>query len=219
MIKKYKDYILFAIFIIFIFVTNINTFFDNKKSILNVDSIASKHYIELEKEYNELLSYNDIKKNSKFNLILSKIKYRNLYDFSKNFIIYKGFNDKIEIGDAALDQNGLVGIIKKTYQNTSVVELLTSENTNISVQINKSFGILKCMNNKIVVSEISNYDDINEGDEIITSGLGNITKGIPIGKVSKIEINKSEIEKLITVDLYANIDNINYVLIYEGSHA
>ena len=57
------------------------------------------------------------------------------------------------------------------------------------------------------------YNDINVGDLIYTSGIGNVTGDLYVGKVKEIRLNNTEIEKNIIVELDYDIDNLNYLFI------
>ena len=134
MIRKYKDYIiLLASFLLIIFSTNINRFLYALNNDLDIDNITNDYCVSLESDYNALLEINDFKNDSELNLIMSKVYLRDIYSFSDSLTIYKGSNSGIEEGMAVINNLGLVGVIKKTDKEASVVELITSKNSNISV--------------------------------------------------------------------------------------
>ena len=51
------------------------------------------------------------------------------------------------------------------------------------------------------------------GDKIYTSGIGNLPGDILVGEVSKIDLNNTEIEKIITVKPAVDFENINHVMV------
>ena len=65
----------------------------------------------------------------------------------------------------------------------------------------------------MVVTNINNYEKVNVDDEIYTSGLGNLPDNIYIGKVKSINLNNTEIEKIIEVDLNDRLEKLDYVFI------
>lgn len=215
MIKKYKDYILLLIiFLLFIFSSNINRFLivinpnlDNNKIVINYNNHLKEELDNIKKLYN--IDYPD-----EIDLLVSKVKCRNAYDYKSTLTILKGFNDKLEKGDAVLVNDGLVGIITKVYENSSEVSLITNKTSNISVKINDAIGVLKNENNTLIVESISNYENINIGDEIYTSGLGNLPSNIYVGKVKNVSLKTSQIEKVIEVDIQDRLDNLNYLYIW-----
>lgn len=201
-----KNYIILIIgFILLIIYSEINNrLIDNSNIVVNYNK-----YLE-----SELETLRGFKVDDKLDLVLSKIKYRNMY--GSDLVIYRGFNDFLKKGDAVLTNDGLVGIVKKTYKESSIVDLITSRDSAISVKINDEYGILKCINNNMVVTDINNYSKISIGDKIYTSGLGNINKDIYVGIVKDIKLNNTGIEKIIYVDIGNRLNNLNYLYIWRS---
>ncbi len=215
--KKIEYMCLLAFFLLFIFGSAINSIVINLDNNLKKEFILSDYKNEVKRNYNDLESLEEIDiENGK--LILSKIKYRNMYEFNKKITIYKGFKDNVKVGDSVLSNDGLIGVITKTYDHSSDVELLSSKDSEVSVRINESYGILKYVDD-MIVKEINNYQNIEVGDEIYTSGLGNLPGGIFIGRVSEVMLNNTEIEKIVKVNLGVDLNKINYLYIYGGKNA
>ena len=177
--------------------------------VLDNTNIVVDYNKYLESELNTLRNF---KVNDNLDLVLTKVKYRNMY--GSDLVIYRGFNDYLKKGDAILSNDGLVGIIKKTYSDSSIIDLITSRDSAISVSIGDYYGILKCINNELVITGINNYSNINIGDKIYTSGLGNINKGIYVGVVKSINLTDTGIEKIIYVDIGNRLNNLNYLYIW-----
>lgn len=214
MIKKNRDYILLlGVFLLTLFSNSLNNILVSFNPNLKQDNIYNNYDKVLEKEIKEINENNALTYKN-LNLTLSRVKYRDVYDFMNTLTIYKGFLDGVSVNDAVLTNNGLVGVIEKTFAHYSVVRLITNKQSNISVKINNSIGVLKFQNNKLIVSNINNYENINIGDEVYTSGLGNINEGIYVGKVKNIKLNNTEIEKIIEVSINEPLENINYLYIW-----
>lgn len=214
MIRKYKDYIiLLIVFLLIVFTPYINKIIYSFNNDLNIENITNNYCISLENDYNELLEINEFNIANNFNLIVSKVYLRDIYDFTNTLTIYKGTNSGLKEGLAVINNSGLIGTIKSVSDEASVVELITSKNSNISVRINDNYGILKMDNGVLVVKDLVANSDISIGDEIYTSGLGNLPSDIYVGKVINVSLNNTEIEKIIEVDLAVDLNNINYILV------
>lgn len=212
--NKYKDYILLIIvFLIILLSGSVSKLLIKTDNKLNYEKMESNYCSSIEKDYNELLKSNEFLNNSSLNLIISKVMFRDIYEFSDYITIYKGSNNDIKEGMPVIDDNGLIGIISSVKKNTSIVKLITNKSTNISVKINDSYGILKSLDGKVFVSDFSYYDNINIGDKIYTSGIGNIKGDIYIGEVIDIKLNETEIEKIVEVKLASNINKLNYLYV------
>ena len=212
--NKYKDYILLIIiFLIILLSGSVSKLLIKTDNKLNYEKMESNYCSSIEKDYNELLKSNEFLNNSSLNLIISKVMFRDIYEFSDYITIYKGSNNDIKEGMPVIDDNGLIGIISSVKKNTSIVKLITNKSTNISVKINDSYGILKSLDGKVFVSDFSYSDNINIGDKIYTSGIGNIKGDIYIGEVIDIKLNETEIEKIVEVKLASNINKLNYLYV------
>ncbi len=214
MIKKYKDYILLLIvFLLFIFSGSINRFLIAINPNLDTKNIELNYDKYLKEELDNIKKINNIEFNNDLNLQVSRVKYRNVYEYSDTLTIYKGFKNNVFVNDVVLNNDGLIGIVTKTYDYYSIVTLITNKSSNISVKINDVIGILKVIDNTLVVTNINNYEKVNIDDEIYTSGLGNLPDNIYIGKVKSINLNNTEIEKVIEVDLNDRLEKLDYVFI------
>lgn len=214
MIKKYKDYILLLIiFLLFIFSGSINRFLIAINPNLDTKNIELNYDKYLKDELDNIKKINNIEFNGDLDLQVSRVKYRNVYEYSDTLTIYKGFKNNVFVNDVVLNNDGLIGIVTKTYDYYSIVTLITNKNSNISVKINDAIGILKTINNTLVVTNINNYEKVNVDDEIYTSGLGNLPDNIYIGKVKSINLNNTEIEKVVEVNINDRLEKLDYLFI------
>lgn len=219
MIKKYKDYIiLLGVFLLFLFASQVNRFLTAINPNLDTSKIVINYDKHLKEELDNIKKINDIKFDDNLDIIVSRVKYRDVYEYSNTLTIFKGTKNNVNVGDAVLTNNGLVGIINKTYDYYSVVSLITNKKSNISVKINDAVGVLKMKNSKLVVTSINNYKNISIGDEIYTSGLGNLPDNIYVGKVKSVSLNDTEIEKVIEVDIENRLDTLDYLFIWRLNH-
>ena len=219
MIKKYKDYIiLLGVFLLFLFASQVNKFLIAINPNLNTSKIVINYDKYLKEELDNIKKIKDIEFNDNLDIIVSRVKYRDVYEYSNTLTIFKGSKNNVNVGDAVLTNNGLVGVISKTYDYYSVVSLITNKKSNISVKINDAVGVLKLENGKLVVTSINNYKNISIGDEIYTSGLGNLPDNIYVGKVKKVSLNDTEIEKVIEVDIENRLDTLDYLFVWRLYH-
>lgn len=133
--------------------------------------------------------------------IIGYVRYRDLYSFNERIVI--NVKDKVNVGNAVVNDEGLVGIVSNINDSNVHVSLLTSK-YNVSVMINDCYGNLS----NGVVNMIDKECKISVGDKVVTSGLNDISKGIYIGKVRKI--NEDNLGYVLEVDLINN-KHLNYV--------
>lgn len=208
MIKKNWFYLsLIIIYLIFLSKDFVFSLINNYNDIDNIYKSKELYY---EKEYESLMNQLKIEPNN-YDVIYSKIIFRDIYEFYDKITILKGEADNLKKGSVVINNDGLVGVINKTYQNYSEIQLLTNKDINISVKINESYGILTASNNNIYIKNIKLQDKINEGDKIYTSGLTKIPENILIGTVKSFQKDNLELEYIIEVTPSVNFHNLRYV--------
>lgn len=167
------------------------------------------------KELKEILDLNII--NSEYEFINSTIINRDSILWYENFTIDKGRYAKIKPGMCVINNDGFIGQVAKTTNNTSEIVLITSPkfDSKISVLINKEYGVITKYDleeNVLLVDGISNLNKINIGDKVITSSLtSRYPSGVLIGSVSGKRKDKFNIEKYVEVKLSANVKTSRYV--------
>ena len=194
-------------------------FKDYLYSLINIKEIPIDNCIYLkniEKNYEELLEFSNIEINYNIDYLNSYIIYKDIYNYLKEVTILGGKDKNLKENDPVIFNNTLVGTIKKVNKTTSIVKLITNNESILSVKINNEIGILE-YDNTLKITGISNYGNIAIGDEIYTSGFGNIPENIYIGKVKDIILDSKNIEKIIYLDYSIDLKGINYVTILKES--
>lgn len=147
--------------------------------------------------------------NDLFNYEITKVLYRDIYDFKNEITILKGEDYLFEENYPVVDENGLLGFISYTDDASSKVTLLTNENISISIKVGDTYGILKYVNNELVITNLVD-ENFSVGDYIYTSGYSKLYERILIGEV--LEKNSS-LEVSYDVNLFANFNDIDYLVV------
>ena len=199
---NYLLYIILFFIVLFrgpfiVLINNIGSLLFIKDESLEVNVLKSK-IKNLELEYTSLIDFkNNI--NIKEEYIITNL-YMNNYSFDKLLINGDNYN----INDEVVNNEGLIGLIKETYLGYSEVEYIY--NTNIAVKINDAEGKIvgKTDDNNLIIKQLSNYNNININDKVIS------TYNTYIGKV--IKINKLDVDTSIIVET-VNLKNNHYVAV------
>lgn len=215
--RKYQEYwVLMVVFLIFIFQNSIDKIFFKYPKIDG--NIIAKHINQnLEEENEALKEMVEFKMSLTGEYIVTKLKGRDIYDFTDTFTIYGGEDENIAVGDAVYNSEGLIGTISKVNKNSATVKLITNKLSNISVKINDTYGILKYSKGKLVVSNVTSNMEIKPGDLVYTSGLATIPGNIYIGSVLKSEVNSLGIEQIIEVKPAVDFNDIYYVVVEKNA--
>ncbi|MGD2035768.1 MAG: rod shape-determining protein MreC [Bacteroidales bacterium] len=139
-----------------------------------------------------------------------------------NFItLNKGKRHGIEPEMAVICDDGIVGVIKESTNNYSVVISLLNREffPNAMIKRNRYFGYIEWPGSrydKVILKEIPVHVEVFKGDTIVTSGHSSIfPEGIMIGTVEKTELSEG-IFYDITVDLSTNFKNLTNVLVVKN---
>ena len=180
-------------------------------SLLNDKVVYLYDYENLKKEYDSILEYHNLTKSLDDSFIVSKVIFKDPFHFYDEIRILKGNDDGIEVGDIVVNENGYVGKVKNVFSSSSAVELLLNSNTQMSVSVEDSYGILQIVNNEVIVSHITKKEPILEGSVVYTSKYSKIPLEIPIGKVKEVKINSKE--QILVVEPTVDFNSLNYVSI------
>lgn len=178
----------------------------------------------LEKEIQELKEALELNRTlTEYEPINATILSRNKSYWFNTLTIDKGSKAGIQKDMAVITKNGLIGKITKVSHYSSEVKLITSDDVNfkVSVAIKTNdvdhFAILNGYDPKTGFIQATGIDKtipVNEGDAVLTSGLGSMfTAGIYIGTVEKIENDKYDLSKTIYIKTYQNFNDIHYVTV------
>lgn len=112
----------------------------------------------------------------------------------------------------------LVGKVGRVYESYSIVDMITSENFNVSALTeSQMLGIVKGSNEEdgTLYFEANTFQNsIEVGESVYTSGISEIyPKGLYIGKVSEIDEDNGELFRSIKVKNDIDILNMIEVLI------
>lgn len=191
----------------------------------NESYIIQKNVNEsLEKEIQELKEALELNKTlTEYTPINATILSRNKSYWYNTITIDKGKKDGITEDMAVITSKGLIGKISSVSLTTSEVKLITSDDINfkVSIAINTNdvdnFAILNGYDSKtnlIKATGIDKTTNINIGDKVLTSGLGEkFPAGIYIGTVEKIESDKYNLSKTVHIKTYQNFNDIHYVTV------
>lgn len=212
--KKKLKIVNLVIFILIIYIIKLplinlgNNIFKTKN---NLDK-GIKYTLQEENKYlkEQLKDLSNLNLFTNYKYSISHILYKDSYNTCM-YLIEGGKDKKYNYDNLIINNDGLVGIIKEVYKDTSLVKDLRCIN-NLSISINNNYGtISKYQDNFLIVENLSNYDDININDIVYTSKYNKVNKSIKLGTVYKKEYNKEKI--IVYIKPYVDFNNTNYFLV------
>jgi rod shape-determining protein MreC len=139
---------------------------------------------------------------------------------SNTLYLDRGSADGVRADQPVVSDTGVVGRTVLVTRNNCQVQLLTNADASIGVMVERTRapGVVRGTENLLLdLNYISNTEEVNAGDIIITSGLDGIyPKGLPIGKVVDSLKGKTGF-RAIRVEPNADVVRIEEVLILLGT--
>lgn len=177
---------------------------------INEDVFCSKYLANYKDKYDEIRKNYDLL-DSKYNYIPAEVVSLSITKINNLFMINKGLDDGVKIDSFVVNNEGLVGIIKKVYKNKSLVKLISSNNTKISIETNECYGSLTVNKNKAVISDLVNCNGVEIGDYVYTSKYNNSDANILIGKIINVKNDR------LYIDFFVNPYKVRYVGVISAS--
>ncbi len=131
--------------------------------------------------------------------------------------IDKGSAAGLAVGMPVTDSSGVIGQISECGATSSVVRLITDENSSVSamVQSSRAQGMLKgSADGSLSLTLVRTDQAVEAGDLVITSGLGGVyPKGLPLGTVTNVEKPSGSLYYVVTVRAFTMPENYEEVLV------
>ena len=195
-----------------------NIWSENKKLREGVMRLKLKNSALQEKtmENKRLRRLLNFKKTTDFDLIPAEVVAQNPERGMLVFILNVGKSDGIEKNMPVVGIDGVVGKTVAVSQFLCHVQLLSDPNCRISVMTQRSrvAGILESENGIRFKMRTQEYADVKKGDKIISSGFGGIfPKGLNVGTISGIKMDKHKIFKVLYIKIQVDFDYVEEVFV------
>lgn len=149
----------------------------------------------------KVLNYKGIK--SADDLVSADVTSMDGTNWMNIFTINAGKKAGIETGDVVVCGEGLVGRVNAVGSGWAKVTSIIDESSKVSFKLSGNLqviGIVEASKDGVLTGYMLDSEaKINEGDEIITSGMGVYPAGIHIGKITKVKYDSDE--QLLKVDI------------------
>jgi rod shape-determining protein MreC len=177
-----------------------------------------QRFVVLEEENRSLRKILEAPMRSEMHRMIAELMAVDNNPYSHQIVINKGAIDDVFEGQSVLDDTGIVGQVVEVGTTNSRVLLISDIIHAIPVRnsrndirmIASGTGVL----NELSLNHVAHSGDIQEGDLLISSGLGNIfPEGYPVGTVNKIVRDESKPFASITATPSAQLDRLKYLLL------
>jgi rod shape-determining protein MreC len=137
-------------------------------------------------------------------------------NWQSEVILNVGNSDGVLEGMVVVNEDGLVGVVAMTGNDSCNVRLINDPQTNIGVRIlsSRKLGVIQgSQDRKISLNYILSEEPVFKGDIVITSEYGNFPGEILIGRISKVSENAGNPYKSIEIEPFVDFKKIEYVLV------
>jgi len=138
--------------------------------------------------------------------------------FSQRILINKGSMDGVFLGQPVLDARGLLGQVVELMPHSARVLLLSDNNHSIPVEVSRNGlrAIASGSGNpmRLELRHLASTADIQEGDLLISSGLGQrFPAGYPVARVKQVIQDPSQPFISVLAEPTAILDRSRYLLL------
>ncbi|WP_173378441.1 rod shape-determining protein MreC [Fibrobacter succinogenes] len=151
-------------------------------------------------------------------IVTARVVGHNPGRFLTTLVINRGTMHGVKENMPVFSMNGLVGKITKAAYTHSRVQLLVDPNLKLSVLEKKSrvVGFLESVDGHLLTAMIPSHAGVEEGDTLITSGLGGIfPKGIPVGIVKAVRKSDLDVMRQMDVSPFQEFTALEEVFVME----
>ncbi|MBR6755482.1 MAG: rod shape-determining protein MreC [Peptococcaceae bacterium] len=200
-----------------------NIFLKKEISLLKQEVDTLKDAALENERLREMLAYQEETK-GQYNLQVAKIIAENDSNLQHTVILNLGSDDGVASGMSVINQNGLIGRVINVQPSTSEVLLLSDRESAVGARVwatRETIGVAEGGGDNDAFLELihlAHDAEIQEGDEIITSGLDSIfPAGIRIGKIVNVEFDSSGLTKTAYIQPYVDFTKLEEVFIMLNS--
>ncbi len=160
----------------------------------------------------------DLAGEARWNVVNAKVLAQgSAISFTKTITIDQGSNSGIKTNMTVVNGQGLVGVVKSVFPNSSIVLLASDPSFKIGVRIasSQTIGILSGQgSNQGVLELLDNTTSIKKGDILLARGSSNnkpFVPGVPVGYLSKVPDSTNYVAQIADVTFYANLNALGVV--------
>ena len=184
--------------------------------------VQLQRMISLETENRRLRQLSQAAQRLTDEMLIAEIMAVDLDPFSRRIVINKGSGNDVYQGQPVLDAEGILGQVVHTSIFSSEVMLISDPGHAVPIQLNRNglraLALGTGSSTELNIPYIPNNADIQEGDLLVSSGLGGrFPSGYPVARISSINIDLNEPYARVTATPAAQMERGREVLLIKPS--
>ncbi len=169
------------------------------------DRVNELEYQELRSKW--LADLLEVREQIEYPVLTANLVSVQLMPMSHKIVLDRGSQQQVYVGQPVLDSRGLIGQVTEITRTDSAVTLITDSSHSVPVRLQRN-GLLAIahglgLHNQLLISGLRLNQDVEVGDILITSGLGNrFPAGHPVAEITRVEGDpNSSFAEIIAVPL------------------
>ena len=133
-----------------------------------------------------------------------------------------GLNDGVQVGDAVLTSEGLIGRVTEVWPELSRATLITDPNQAVACEVETTGvnGILRFVATprpRLLLSAVAIADTVRVGEEVVTSDMSlRFPRGVPVGTVARIGHDPTGLMQEIEITPAARLARLRHAFVAPG---
>lgn len=179
---------------------------------------------EIVASYDRVSEVLDLAERFPFESLVAEVVGLDASAWFRTVTVNRGLEHGVGLNAPVVGPGGVVGRVIAVGSSVAQVQLLSDRDCSVGALLvrGRSRGLVSGTgDNELQMKYVSNLEDVNIGDLVVTSGIDGIyPKGIAIGRVASVA-NGPRLFKIITVEPAARLDRLEEVFILntvDGEH-
>lgn len=173
---------------------------------------------QLENENHRLRRLLNSEKKFTYKRMITEVMSLRSDPFTHQLLIDKGVLDGVYLGQPVINEDGVVGQVSQVGSTTSRVVLIVDASHGIPVRVQRNDAVAIVHGSgvwdKLTVPFVPSNADIQEGDILVTSGLGGrFPAGYPVAEISRFQYQAGKLYATVTATPVAQLNRSRYLLL------
>jgi rod shape-determining protein MreC len=192
---------------------------ENEKLRLENEQLSAQiqQFAALEAELEHLMEINDLEIPGELPTVLARIESPGSNSFDLVLFISKGSEDGVSVGDAVVDEQGLVGRVDLAFDHSARVKLIIDPNVTVAVRddLTNQRGLLTGDNERLVLRIFGAQEPVREDSVVVTAG-SRFPPGIVVGTVTETASDGGGAGLVANVEPAVNFATLDFVRVIVG---
>ncbi len=193
---------------------------ENDALRLENESLRSEvqQFDSVQSELEHLRELNDVQVSGDLPSVLARIGSAGSSAFDLARWIDKGSNDGISIGDAVIDEHGLVGRIDLVFDGSARVRLILDPNVTVAVRdtVTNQAGTVTGNNEEALVLRVFDAEDPARAGSVVVTAGSRFPAGIVVGTIAETASDDAGFGLVTTVTTAVSFSKLDFVRVIVG---